>query len=484
MNGFSKRVWIGLLCIPVLFSCATYQRKLSAYYQQVDAGHYERADALLSSNGFLQRDRNQLLYYMEKGKLFHLRGLYDSSNLYFNKADDFIEEKRKSAGDVFLGASVNPMLQTYLGEDHERFLIHYYKAINYLQLGNTEGARVEARRIQLSEDALNDKTRKENKYQQDAFALILQGLLYEAAGEANNAFISYRNAAELYLRSGGNYYGVALPNQLKQDLISAARASGFGDQADYYANATKAKEEMNMQPAGGWLVVFIETGSAPVKQEIRYSVTQGANGFYFYGNDGLRQDIFIDRNRFNDNQLSQIRNTTIAIPYYQPRSFNSPAVQIRLNGNNYRAEDVANMNALCARLMQERMGKEIANALIRQLVKKVAEKGSEAIATAAAQKSDTKKDGTKKTEAEKRKDAQNAEAIGAAVGLIMNVVNSATEKADTRNWQSLPAFIQYVRIPLQAGVNTIELSAGNQQKTITVQGNGGIQLQNWIVRGR
>ncbi|HAK12989.1 MAG TPA: hypothetical protein DCO78_14435 [Chitinophagaceae bacterium] len=66
----------------------------------------------------------------------------------------------------------------------------------------------------------------------------------------------------------------------------------------------------------------------------------------------------------------------------------------------------------------------------------------------------------------------------------MNVVNNATEKADTRNWQSLPAFIQYVRIPLQAGVNSIELSAGNQQKTITVQGNGGIQLQNWIVRGR
>jgi hypothetical protein len=484
MNGVSKRVWIGLLCIPVLFSCATYQRKLSAYYQHVDAGHFERADALLSSNGFLQRDRNQLLYYMEKGKLFHLRGLYDSSNLYFNKADDLIEDKRKSAGDVFLGASVNPMLQTYLGEDHERFLIHYYKAINYLQLGNTEGARVEARRIQLSEDALNDKTRKENKYQQDAFALILQGLLYEASGEMNNAFISYRNATDLYLKNGGNYYGVALPNQLKQDLISAARASGFGDQADYYADATKPKEEMNAQPAGGWLVLFIETGSVPAKQEIRYSVTQGANGFYFYGNDGLRQDVFIDRNRFNDNQLSQIRNTTIAIPYYQPRSFNSPSVQVRLNGNNYRAEDVANMNALCARLMQERIGKEIANALIRQLVKRATEKGSEAIATAAAQKSDTKKDGTNKTEAEKRKDAQNAEAIGAAVGLLMNVVNNATEKADTRNWQSLPAFIQYVRIPLQAGVNSIELSAGNQQKTITVQGNGGIQLQNWIVRGR
>lgn len=484
MNGFSKRVWIGLLCIPVLFSCATYQRKLSAYYQQVDAGHYERADAMLSRNSYMQRERNQLLYFMEKGKLFHLRGLYDSSNLYLNKADALIEEKRKSAGDVVLGASVNPMLQTYLGEDHERFLVHYYKALNYLQLGNIDGARVEARRIQLSEDALNDKTRKENKYQQDAFALILQGLIYETTGEVNNAFISYRNAVDLYLKNGGNYYGVSLPEQLKQDLIRTALASGFTDEATRYAKATNPKPDSTQNPAGGWLVLFIESGAAPAKEEIRFSITQGVNGFYFIGTDGIRQDVFIDANRWNDYQLSQIRNTTVAIPYYQARSYHTPTLSISANGRNYRAEDVENMNALCARLMQERIGKEIANALIRQLVKKLAERGSEAVATAAAQKSDTKKDGTKKTDAEKRKDAENAEAIGAAVGLLVNMVNSATEKADTRNWQSLPAFIQYVRIPLQAGTNTISLSAGNQQRTITVQGNGGIQLQNWIVRGR
>jgi hypothetical protein len=484
MNGFSKRVWIGLLCIPVLFSCATYQRKLSAYYQQVDAGHYERADALLSNNNFLQRDRNQLLYFMEKGKLFHLRGLYDSSNLYFNKADELIEEKRKSAGDVLLGASVNPMLQNYLGEDHERFLLHYYKALNYMQLGNTEGARVEARRIQLSEDALNDKTRKENKYQQSAFALILQGLIYEVAGEVNNAFISYRNAVDLYLKNGGNYYGVSLPEQLKHDLIRTAKASGFPDQAEIYTQSTKPGADSVKKPAGGWLVLFIETGAAPIKQEIRFSITQGVDGFYFIGTDGIRQQIFIDANTFNSDRLSQIRNTTVAIPYYQPRSVNSPVLQISANGNTYRAEDVENMNVLCARLMQERMGKEIANALIRQLVKKLTEKGSEAAATAAAQKGDTKKDGTRKSAAEKRQDAQNAEAIGAAVGLLVNIINSATEKADTRNWQSLPAFIQYVRIPLQNGTNTISLAAGNQQRTITVEGRGGIQLQNWIVRGR
>ncbi|MFX8660939.1 hypothetical protein ABTM16_20055, partial [Acinetobacter baumannii] len=82
--------------------------------------------------------------------------------------------------------------QSYMGEDFERFMIHYYKALNYLYLHEPDGARVEARRITLSNNALEDKTRSKNKYQEDAFSLIVQGLIYELNGEPNNAFISYR----------------------------------------------------------------------------------------------------------------------------------------------------------------------------------------------------------------------------------------------------------------------------------------------------
>ncbi|MFX6949868.1 hypothetical protein ABTH81_22590, partial [Acinetobacter baumannii] len=80
------------------------------------------------------------IYYMEQGKLCHLLGLYDSSNHFFNLADAFIETKRKSAGDVVAGGLFNPMTQSYMGEDFERFMIHYYKALNYLYLHEPDGA--------------------------------------------------------------------------------------------------------------------------------------------------------------------------------------------------------------------------------------------------------------------------------------------------------------------------------------------------------
>jgi uncharacterized protein len=58
----------------------------------------------------------------------------------------------------------------------------------------------------------------------------------------------------------------------------------------------------------------------------------------------------------------------------------------------------------------------------------------------------------------------------------MNIFNAINEKADTRNWQSLPAFVSYVRIPLQAGENTINISTNDATKTIKVNGGKGLQM--------
>ncbi len=43
--------------------------------------------------------------------------------------------------------------------------------------------------------------------------------------------------------------------------------------------------------------------------------------------------------------------------------------------------------------------------------------------------------------------------LGFAVGLA----NAFTEKADTRNWQTLPYSVSYTRVPLQAEENRMEL---------------------------
>jgi uncharacterized protein len=63
----------------------------------------------------------------------------------------------------------------------------------------------------------------------------------------------------------------------------------------------------------------------------------------------------------------------------------------------------------------------------------------------------------------------------------MNIFNAINEKADTRNWQSLPAFVSYVRIPLQAGENTINISTNGATKTIKVNGDKVLQMMGVVV---
>ena len=68
--------------------------------------------------------------------------------------------------------------------------------------------------------------------------------------------------------------------------------------------------------------------------------------------------------------------------------------------------------------------------------------------------------------------------LGAALGIF----NALTERADTRNWQSLPNRIYYIRIPLKKGENSISISLRTikespKEKTIKIEGRKGIQFK-------
>jgi uncharacterized protein len=50
-----KKVWLIILAIPFLFSCATYNQKLTGYYQNLQAGNYTAAETELKGNKFLKK---------------------------------------------------------------------------------------------------------------------------------------------------------------------------------------------------------------------------------------------------------------------------------------------------------------------------------------------------------------------------------------------------------------------------------------------
>jgi hypothetical protein len=472
-----KRAWMAWLLVPVLLSCNSYNQKLARYYTQLENRQYNGAMRTLESNGFMQKDRNRLLYYLERGKLYHMMQQYDSSNTYFNLADNFIETNFKTTGDAVKAAMLNPMLTTYLGEDHERFLMHYYKALNYVALGKTDDALVEARRITLASNAQTDKNKK---FKTDAFALSLQGILYEMAGDINNAFIAYRNAADVYLNAANKtYYGVTLPAQLQQDVLRTAQAMGFTDLFNFYSQqfATGLQTDTT-DHTGGYLTLFFEKGFAPVKKERNFMLTRdgdGTNGFYYYDEDGNQVNVPFNYAYYpavNQQNASArtFRVFRVAVPYYDVRYGNNNPVNISVNGTTYTTQTAENVNEVAVKLLRDRWVTEMANAIARQIVKKLAEKGASEAAKAVAKDNSKEKDEKKKNE--------KAEEAGEIAGLIVNLFNTFTEKADTRNWQSLPAYIQYVRIPLKSGPNTITLQTGSSTKSLVVNGTGGIQLQS------
>lgn len=468
MNIIKASFFSGLVLF--LFGCSSYNDMIASYYKQISAGNYDEANKELDKNKFLQKPRNKLLFLMEKGKASHLAGDYEESNAYFNQADLLLENRIGGTMDAVVGTLVNPMTQSYKGEDFEQFMIHYYKALNYAFLNKNEDAVVEARRISLQSQEQDVKFNgKENRYSKDAFSLMLQGLIYERDGDINNAFIAYRNAAEVYLNSKNEtWYGTKMPEQLKQDVLKTAYLNGFTAELDRFEDLFKQKYNHSETAEGGELVFFWENGLAPVKrqEEFFFSLIKGSTGDLFFSN--LGGTIIIPFNHaysgtgFNLEGVESLRATypkyVAQTPYYSSATL--------VNGQQTASfEKVEDINELAFKTLEQRFIKEMGKVLTRLAVKKSAEYV------------------LRKSAKESGKDGKD-NALLEGLGFGMQLYGLLSEKADTRNWQSLPANINYTRVPLQKGINTLTLelkdAAGVEEtKTLSITGTGKLQFYNY-----
>jgi len=323
-QSYKASIVLGLMLF--LLSCASYNEKIASYYQQVKAGNYVEAAKELDKNALLQKPRNKMLFLMERGKMSHLTGEYQLSNSYFNGADSILENGNGGIGDALVGTLVNPMTQSYKGEDFEKFMIHYYKALNYIYLNQPDEAVVEARRITLQSQEQGDKfNNKDSRYSKDAFSLTLQGLIYESTGDINNAFIAYRNAVEVYQSAKDEtWYGTKMPEMLKQDVMRMADRNGFRSELSQLESQFKTTYKPATKPEGGELIFFWENGMAPVKQqeEFFFSLIKGSNGSLVFTNGG---DIFVPYEGTGDISLNGLSSLRATYPKYvaQPEYYAS-----------------------------------------------------------------------------------------------------------------------------------------------------------------
>lgn len=442
-----------------MVGCSTYNTKSLSYQKKLLNGNTDGALKELEKNKFLQKKKNKLLYYLEKGKTEYLNGQYAESNVSLNLADNYLEDYKTTNVNRFFGVVTNPENKPYMGEDFEKVTIHYYKALNYIFLNQPDDALVEAKRINLQLQRLNDsyKSGKENRYNTDAFAINLQGLIYELIGETNNAFISYRNAVDLYYNHNNLYYGVSCPEQLKKDLLRISKKLGFTNDHLFYKEKFGGNFEDSQKSEGGEVVIFWENGMVPYKSQTYYtfSILPGKElGYLMVQNEelGISLPIPIGEND-EKRDFTDLSVFNLAYPKYVQRPPNYSNASAAINGQSFDFELTEDYNNIAIQTLKERSSKELGEAALRLAAKKISELAIK----------------------------EENEYIGVVVGLF----NAINEHAETRNWQSLPNNIQYARIPLKIGENNIELHFVNQQgqsdqRTMNVIGTGKLQIEKVI----
>jgi len=445
------RFFLILLAPLLLLSCATYYQQNEAFNNSFSNGDMVAANKHLDGNKKMKAQRNKVLYLVNKGTLAWMQQDYALANKYFNEADLFIEDQRKNLGSEALAIISNPSVKPYKPEDFENVLINYYKAISYLQLGNNEEALVECRRVNEKLFALNDKYPRnhKNRYSDDAFAHNLMGMIYDASKDYNNAFIAYRNAYNIYKDNYTGNFGTSSPEQLKKDILRTAKRLGFEQEYNFYSKEFNLTYENGSKDDGEVIFLWMN-GLGPIKDEwsINFAATRNSGGFVTLANNEEGISFPFNTNSMSSNERSAFHNlefVRVAFPKYRERVplFTNATISLE-DSTSIMLEKGEDINAIAFKCLKDRMVRELANSLLRLATKKAMEEF-------ARSKDDT-------------------------LGTLLSIANALTEKADTRNWQTLPHSIYYSRIKLKPGNHKLVLNlksgingAHNQDLNINVK---------------
>jgi hypothetical protein len=187
-----------------------------------------------------------------------------------------------------------------------------------------------------------------------------------------------------------------------------------------------------------------------VKDEwsINFTALNGRDGMLTLVNEqeGMNFPFFVgDMDSRTRSSFSNLDFVRVAFPKYRERLPIYSNANLELNDSTiYQLEKAQDINAIAFKTLQDRMFRELANSLLR-------------LATKQALESFT------------RNQDEN-------LGALLSIINAVTEKADTRNWQTLPHSIYYTRVSLDAGENKVNLkttspygSVKNQELNFNIQ---------------
>ena len=413
-----------LLIISLLIGCGGY--KFSEVIAPLETGQPAAAYTYLQKHAPKNSD---IPFLFELGLVAHYADHFAESSAALDQAEDIAEDRyTKSVSKEVTSLVTSDKLRPYTGTRYERLLSHYYRALNYVYQGQLDGALVECRRATNLIDYFKGEDEKYDFFGA-AFLAHLSAILFEATGELNDAFISYRQAAAYY-QNAAEKTGVETPKDIGNSLVRLARKLGFTDE---YTRYREQYGEPSPRPENtGELILFYESGYVPPKREQNLI-------FPILKTDKVDDDKFVPtligrRGKvYEDVELEYLLR--IAVPTIDSRRPQYRGIEIAVGNEKATGQLVEDVEKIAIETLNAQGLVVLTRTLIRALGKYLL--------------------------------FRQANKQHEVLGLLTNLAGVVTEQADTRAWKTLPNQIFMVRMPLPVGTHALNLSFLNANRHVS-----------------
>jgi hypothetical protein len=451
-----------LAVLVLLTGCGPSVNRYLLIEQSLFAGDSQQAAAIVEQAEKEYGAKERLLYEMDRGMVLQLAGRYQQSSMALERAEEEVERlytrSIRSETAAFL---TNDNALPYEGEAYEHVMINVINALNYAAQGQLQEALVEARRIDHRLNVLSDRVTDANKYRNDGFARYVSGILYEATGDLNNAFIAYRNAYEAYGSMSG-WSKMSAPPSLRSDLLRTAEALNFRTEFTTYRQAFPDVEwqSSSSQEQLAQVVMISYNGRAPRKEDFYLDLPISLDALQLVLlNRGVFQPPYpYRRSRVADSMLYGLngRVVRVALPRLVHQRTRVPFENMTLTNSlgrsvTVQSELAQNVTALADKSLSERLPAITVKAVARAATKFAMAEGAMIGAQHAV-----------------GRDA--APWVGLLIGLVTHGLAVASEEADKRSWQTLPDEIHVARAWVPPGRHHISIRPSGQGITTEKDG--------------
>lgn len=402
-----KARWLTLL--TVVLCCSACGAPSLRHKQEVGRllaqGDFAAAEQKLQDSQKKEyKERDALLYYLDMGTVLHEAQQPAQSDALFDQAQQRIDELFTQSLSAHAGRYlINDLTVPYYPAPYEQALTYYYRAMNFLQQGSVAGALVEANKAVYYLDRLPAKDGQPSLTM--PFVQYFASLVFESAGKLDDARIARTRALNAYAALNG--------------------AGGLTRRPEFEPFPGKDMGEIVLVHANGLL---------PLKISQTFQVAWGDVLFWLHSS---RQDFSADPALENAIVTGMLGNSiTLAYPDLLPQAYRIRSSEVlTADGKTYSTLLMEDVAADQKADLEDNRGDVFVRMALRAAAKRIA-----AVQTRhmVAQSTDN-------------------DSAGDLAGLFINILGTITEKADTRQWFTLPAQLRMARFYVPAGVQDLTL---------------------------